>query len=136
MSEIKHRMVETNGIHMHIAESGAGPPVVLCHGFPESWCSWRHQLHVLGDAGFRAIAPDMRGYEQTNRPEQLDRYRASGAPPAFASHSYPVEKRCPVSCNLKECMSGVLSQAQDSFERSLAKITVADLVSQIREKRH
>ncbi len=63
-------------------------------------------------------------------------YRASAAPPAFAIHSYPVEKRCPVSCNLKECMSGVLSQAQDSFERSLAKITVADLVSQIREKTH
>src|SRR5205807_1871284 len=66
----------------------------------------------------------------------LDIYRASAAPPAFAIHSYPVEKRCPVSCNLKECMSGVLSQAQDSFERSLAKITVADLVSQIREKTH
>ena len=66
----------------------------------------------------------------------LDIYRASVAPPAFAIHSYPVEKRCPVSCNLKECMSGVLSQAQDSFERSLAKITVADLVSQIREKTH
>jgi len=66
----------------------------------------------------------------------LDIYRASAAPPSFAIHSYPVEKRCPVSCNLKECMSGVLSQAQDSFERSLAKITVADLVSQIREKTH
>jgi Rrf2 family protein len=66
----------------------------------------------------------------------LDIYRASAAPPAFAIHSYPVEKRCPVSCNLKECMSGVLSQAQDSFEKSLAKITVADLVRQIREKAH
>ncbi len=66
----------------------------------------------------------------------LDIYRASAAPPAFAIHSYPVDKRCPVSCNLKECMSGVLSQTQDSFERSLAKITLADLVSQIREKAH
>jgi len=64
----------------------------------------------------------------------LDIYRASAAPAAFAIHSYPVEKRCPVSRNLKECMSGILAQAQDSFERSLAKITVADLVSQIREK--
>ena len=64
----------------------------------------------------------------------LDIYRASAAPPAFAIHSYPVEKRCPVSCNLKECMSGVLSRTQDSFERSLAKITVADLVSQIQKK--
>ena len=66
----------------------------------------------------------------------LDIYRASAAPAAFAIHSYPVEKRCPVSRNLKECMSGILAQAQDSFERSLAKITVADLVSQIREKTH
>jgi len=66
----------------------------------------------------------------------LDIYHASAAPPAFAIHSYPVEKRCPVSCNLKECMSGVLSQVQDSFERSLAKITVADLVRNIREKAH
>jgi len=66
----------------------------------------------------------------------LDIYRASAAPPPFAIHSYPVEKRCPVSCNLKECMSGVLSQVQDSFEKSLAKITVADLVRDIREKAH
>ena len=64
----------------------------------------------------------------------LDIYRASVAPPAFAIHSYPVEKRCPVSCHLKECMSGLLSQAQNSFERSLAKMTLAHLVGQIREK--
>jgi pimeloyl-ACP methyl ester carboxylesterase len=74
VSEIKHRTVETNGIHMHIAESGAGPLVVLCHGFPESWYSWRHQLRALAEAGFHAIAPDMRGYGQTDRPEQLERY--------------------------------------------------------------
>src|SRR5258708_32277599 len=72
VSEIKHRMVETNGIHMHIAESGAGPLVVLCHGFPESWYSWRHQLHALAEAGFHAIAPDMRGDGQTDCPEHLD----------------------------------------------------------------
>ena len=64
----------------------------------------------------------------------LDIYRASAAPPAFAIHSYPVEKRCPVSCHVKECMSGLLSQAQNSFERSLAKTTLAHLVDQIREK--
>jgi len=66
----------------------------------------------------------------------LDIYRASAAPPAFAIHSYPVEKRCPVSCNLKECMSGVLAQAQYSFESSLATITLAHLVGQIRKKTH
>jgi Rrf2 family protein len=66
----------------------------------------------------------------------LDIYRASAAPRAFAIHSYPVERGCPVSSNLKECMSGVLSQAQNDFEKSLARITLADLVSQIREKTH
>ena len=66
----------------------------------------------------------------------LDVYRASGAPPAFAIHSYPVEARCPVSSSVKPCLSGVLSQAQDSFEKSLAKITVADLVRDIRQKKH
>src|SRR5258707_14533627 len=66
----------------------------------------------------------------------LDIYRASAAPPAFAIHSYPVDKRCPVSRNLKECMFRVLSETQNSFEKSLAKITLADLVGQIREKPH
>src|ERR1700751_376938 len=66
----------------------------------------------------------------------LDIYRANAAPSAFAIHSYPVEKRCPVSCHLKECMSGLLSHAQNSFERSLAKTTLAHLIGQIREKTH
>ena len=70
----------------------------------------------------------------SNRITLLDIYRASGAPLAFAVHSYPVEKRCPVSCNIKECMSAVLSRAQESFEKSLAKITLADLIGQIRER--
>jgi pimeloyl-ACP methyl ester carboxylesterase len=59
---------------MHLAEAGAGPLVVLCHGFPESWYSWRHQLTALAQAGYRAVAPDMRGYGQTDRPEAIDKY--------------------------------------------------------------
>ncbi len=74
MSEIAHRFVETNGIRMHVVEQGAGPAVLLCHGFPESWYSWRHQLPALAAAGYRAVAPDMRGYGQTDRPEEIDRY--------------------------------------------------------------
>jgi pimeloyl-ACP methyl ester carboxylesterase len=74
MAEFKHRFIETNGIRMHLAECGAGPLVVLCHGFPESWYSWRHQLQALADAGFHAIAPDMRGYGQTDRPEAIEQY--------------------------------------------------------------
>ncbi len=47
--EVRHRTVSTNGINMHIAEAGTGPLVVMCHGFPESWYSWRHQLAALAD---------------------------------------------------------------------------------------
>ena len=72
--EFKHRVVETNGIRMHVAEAGVGPLVVLCHGFPESWYSWRHQLVALAEAGYHAVAPDMRGYGQTERPGAIDQY--------------------------------------------------------------
>jgi pimeloyl-ACP methyl ester carboxylesterase len=74
MNELRHRFVESNGIRMHIAECGAGPVVVLCHGFPESWYSWRHQLQALAEAGFHAVAPDMRGYGQTDTPEPMGQY--------------------------------------------------------------
>src|SRR5579862_8847304 len=73
-ADLTRRTVEANGIHIHIAEQGAGPPVVLCHGFPESWYTWRHQLAALAAAGFHAIAPDMRGYGQTDRPHEIERY--------------------------------------------------------------
>src|SRR5246500_2479599 len=71
---LKHRFVEANGLRIHIAEQGEGPVVLLCHGFPESWHSWRHQLSALAEAGFRAVAPDMRGYGKTDRPEPIDQY--------------------------------------------------------------
>jgi len=71
---IQHRFVTTNGIRMHIAEEGSGPLVLLCHGWPESWYSWRHQLKALGEAGYHAVAPDQRGYGQTDRPESIDQY--------------------------------------------------------------
>jgi pimeloyl-ACP methyl ester carboxylesterase len=71
---ITHRFVETNGIRIHVAEAGEGPLVLMCHGFPESWYSWRHQLVALADAGFHAVAPDMRGYGQSGRPDAIDQY--------------------------------------------------------------
>ena len=64
MTEITHRVVDTNGIRMHIAEQGKGPLVVLCHGFPESWYSWRHQFEALAEAGFHGVAPDRRGCDR------------------------------------------------------------------------
>jgi pimeloyl-ACP methyl ester carboxylesterase len=74
MTEIAHRFIETNGIRMHLVEQGTGPLVVLCHGFPESWYSWRHQIEALAAAGFHVVAPDMRGYGQTDAPEAIDQY--------------------------------------------------------------
>jgi pimeloyl-ACP methyl ester carboxylesterase len=74
MSAVTHRFVETNGIRMHVAEAGSGPLVLLLHGFPESWYSWRHQLSALADAGYHAVAPDQRGYGQTDRPAAVASY--------------------------------------------------------------
>jgi pimeloyl-ACP methyl ester carboxylesterase len=74
MPDIKHRMIETNGIRLHVAEQGEGPLVILCHGFPECWYSWRHQLGALAKAGFRAVAPDLRGYGRSDRPEDVEKY--------------------------------------------------------------
>src|SRR5471030_1050821 len=74
MNDLTHRFVETNGIRMHVVEKGAGPLVLLCHGFPESWYSWRHQIEALSAAGFHVVAPDMRGYGQTEAPASIDQY--------------------------------------------------------------
>jgi pimeloyl-ACP methyl ester carboxylesterase len=74
MPGVTHRMVETNGIRLHVAEQGRGPLVILCHGFPECWYSWRHQVRALADAGFRAVAPDLRGYGRSDRPEEVEQY--------------------------------------------------------------
>jgi len=74
MNALSHHFVETNGIRMHYVEAGSGPLIVLCHGFPESWYSWRHQIAALAEAGFRVVAPDQRGYGQTDRPEAIDAY--------------------------------------------------------------
>jgi pimeloyl-ACP methyl ester carboxylesterase len=74
MPEVTHRMIETNGIRLHVAEQGEGPLVILCHGFPECWYSWRHQLGALAKAGFRAVAPDLRGYGRSDRPGEVEKY--------------------------------------------------------------
>jgi pimeloyl-ACP methyl ester carboxylesterase len=74
MTEPRHGTSVTNGVRTHYVEQGAGPLVLLCHGFPESWYSWRHQLAALAEAGYRAVAPDMRGYGRTEQPSAIDQY--------------------------------------------------------------
>lgn len=77
MPDITHRFVNANGIRIHLAEAGEGFPVLMCHGWPELWYSWRHQLKALAEAGFHAIAPDMRGYGETDAPADPAAYRTS-----------------------------------------------------------
>jgi pimeloyl-ACP methyl ester carboxylesterase len=71
---MQERMIATNGIELNVLEEGAGPPLVLCHGFPELAYSWRHQIPALAGAGFRVLAPDMRGYGRSSAPAQVDAY--------------------------------------------------------------
>ena len=70
----KRHLVETHGIRIHVAEKGEGPPVLLLHGFPEFWWSWRHQMETLAAAGYRAIAPDLRGYGDSDGPAEVADY--------------------------------------------------------------
>jgi pimeloyl-ACP methyl ester carboxylesterase len=63
-----HRFVSANGNRFHVVEAGTGPLVLFLHGFPEFWWAWHHQLRALSDAGFRAVAVDMRGYGATDKP--------------------------------------------------------------------
>nr|GMD79114.1 bifunctional epoxide hydrolase 2-like [Ipomoea batatas] len=65
MDKITHRTVGVNGINMHVAELGEGPLVLFLHGFPELWYSWRHQILFLAARGYRAVAPDLRGFGDT-----------------------------------------------------------------------
>ena len=74
MRDPKFQTLAINGIQMRIAEQGSGPLVLFCHGWPESWYSWRHQLAALAGAGYRAVAPDMRGYGGTDAPANVEQY--------------------------------------------------------------
>jgi pimeloyl-ACP methyl ester carboxylesterase len=71
-----HRTVDVRGLRLHLAEAGPadGPVVLLLHGFPECWYSWRHQLAALAAAGFHAVAPDQRGYARSDAPGPVDAY--------------------------------------------------------------
>ncbi|WP_067691671.1 alpha/beta fold hydrolase [Nocardia jejuensis] len=67
-------MLDTGDIRMHVAEQGQGYPVIFCHGFPHTWFMWHHQLDAVAAAGYRAIAPDLRGYGRTEIPDNVESY--------------------------------------------------------------
>jgi len=68
------KTIQANGITLRYAEAGSGPLVLFCHGWPESWYSWRHLLKAVSAAGFRAVAPDMRGFGGSDAPQEIERY--------------------------------------------------------------
>lgn len=68
VSEVKHQRIKTNGIWIHVAEKGTGPLVLLLHGFPETWYAWRHQINFLAQHGYHVVAPDLRGYGDSDSP--------------------------------------------------------------------
>lgn len=74
MTGPNYRMLQANGLGLQVAEQGQGPLVLLCHGFPETAHAWRHQLPALAAAGFRAVAPDLRGFGGSDRPAPVDAY--------------------------------------------------------------
>ncbi|MCO5559195.1 hypothetical protein L7F22_012790 [Adiantum nelumboides] len=74
MEGVTHRTIFTNGISMHFVEMGSGPVVLFLHGFSDGWYGWRKQISVFAQAGYRAIAPDMRGYGDTSAPEGVEKY--------------------------------------------------------------
>lgn len=72
--DVSHRYVSNGDVTLHVAEAGEGKPVLLLHGFPELWYAWRHQMRALADAGYRVIAPDMRGFGRSDAPEAIEAY--------------------------------------------------------------
>lgn len=72
---LRHRRESVGNLRLHWVEEGEGPPVILLHGFPEFWYAWRYQLPALAAAGYRAVAPDLPGYNASDRPEGVDPYR-------------------------------------------------------------
>ncbi|ALX84681.1 epoxide hydrolase [Achromobacter denitrificans] len=76
MLETRQRFVQTNGIRLNLVAQGAGPLVILCHGFPETSHAWRHQLRALAQAGYLAVAPDLRGYGASDCPTDVGQYSA------------------------------------------------------------
>jgi epoxide hydrolase 4 len=73
-ADVRHEGIRGDGINLHVARTGDGPPVLLLHGFPEDWRSWKRQLPALADAGFSAVAPDLRGYNESDRPLERGAY--------------------------------------------------------------
>jgi pimeloyl-ACP methyl ester carboxylesterase len=72
---VEHRSIDVGTTRLHVVQEGTGQPVVLLHGFPEFWYSWRHQIEALAQRGFSVVAPDLRGYNLSDKPSGIGRYK-------------------------------------------------------------
>jgi hypothetical protein len=125
---VAERTVAVNGIDLHLAEAGPsdGPPVVLLHGFPDSWKRWRHQVDALAAAGHRVLAPDLRGFGSTTRPAEVG--PTSSAPwsptsPACSTCSGSAGRRWPATTGAPPSPGGWPCSPSDRVER-LAVVSV------------
>jgi pimeloyl-ACP methyl ester carboxylesterase len=75
VASVTERRLQANGLTFNVAEAGSGPPVLLLHGFPDCWRLWRHQVPALAEAGHRVVAPDLRGFGETDKPEKVEDYK-------------------------------------------------------------
>lgn len=89
-----HKTADVAGLELHYVEAGDGPPVVLLHGFPEFWFSWRHQIPVLAAHGLRAIAPDLPGYNESSKPDEVLAYSMAAMARLFAEFITKTTGRC------------------------------------------
>ena len=73
-SDLAFKTVTANGVRLRLAVQGSGPLVILCHGWPESWYSWCHQIPVIADVGYTVVAYDVRGYGESDKPQEIEAY--------------------------------------------------------------
>ena len=80
--QVDHRYADSNGVKIHYAVLGEGPLVVMIHGFPDFWYTWRHQMRALADHKYRVAAVDLRGYNLSDKPKGVESYATTGAAPS------------------------------------------------------
>ena len=114
------------GIRLHYVEAGSGPLVILLHGFPEFWYSWRHQIGPLAEAGYHVVAPDMRGYDLSDRPQSWRSYDAGLIAEDIAGliHSFGEEQAYVVGHDWGAAIAYTLAMAHPEVVRRLAILNV------------
>jgi pimeloyl-ACP methyl ester carboxylesterase len=118
-AELRHGFVEANGIRFHYVEQGEGPLVLLLHGFPECWYSWRLQLPVLAEAGYHAVAPDLRGYNLTDKPRSGYGIATLVADVEAIAHAFAADRAHVVGHDWGGIIAWQLASRRPGFVRTL-----------------